>query len=59
LISAQFGMLSALVGNVIRVGQPWSQLLPSAVGLLVVITTFIRLAREGRSTATLPATQPA
>jgi uncharacterized membrane protein len=59
LISAQFGMLSALVGNVIRVGQPWSQLLPSAVGLVVVIMTFLRLARDDQAIAAIPATQPA
>ena len=45
LVSSQFGMLSALVGNVVRVGQPWSQLLPSAVGVLVIGYYFWRLGR--------------
>lgn len=36
MVSALFAMVSALVGNVVRVGQPWSQLLPSALGLAVI-----------------------
>ncbi len=43
LIGSLFGMLSALVGNVVRVGQPWSQILPSAVGALVIAYYFARL----------------
>jgi uncharacterized membrane protein len=46
LIASTFGMLSALVGNVVRVGQPWSQLLPSALGLAVATYFFVRLYRE-------------
>jgi hypothetical protein len=55
MISAQFGMLSALIGNVVRVGQPWSQLLPSALGMLVVVVTFVRLARAMKTSAPGPA----
>jgi uncharacterized membrane protein len=46
LIAATFGMLSALVGNVVRVGHPWSQLLPSALGLTVAAYFFLQLYRE-------------
>lgn len=49
LIASVFGMLSALIGNVVRVGQPWSQILPSAVGVLVIAYYFIRLYRQGKS----------
>ena len=33
--AALFGMLSALIGNTVRTGQPWSQLAPPLSGLLV------------------------
>ena len=46
LIASVFGMLSALIGNVVRIGQPWSQILPSAVGVLVITYYFIRLYRQ-------------
>ena len=45
LIASQFGMLSALIGNVVRFGQPWSQIAPSVVGLLVVGYFFWKLGR--------------
>ncbi|HTL15000.1 MAG TPA: hypothetical protein VL251_07880 [Thermomonas sp.] len=48
LIACVFGMLSALVGNVVRVGQPWSQILPSALGALVIAYYFARIHREDR-----------
>jgi uncharacterized membrane protein len=41
LVASLFGMLSAAGGNLFPVGQPWSQLLPSALGL-VTIAAFIR-----------------
>jgi len=41
-----FGMLSAFVGNVVRMGQPWSQLMPSAAGLLVILFFFLKLGRH-------------
>lgn len=48
LISSIFAMLSALVGNVVRFGQPWSQMLPSAAGVLVIGYFFHRLSVENR-----------
>lgn len=45
LISAQFAMLSAFTGNVVRAWYPWPQLLPSAVGMAVIGWTFWRLSR--------------
>jgi uncharacterized membrane protein len=46
MLAALFGMLSALVGNVVRWGQPWSQLLPSLLGLIVIGVVFWRLSRQ-------------
>lgn len=46
LLSSFFAMLSALVGNVVRVGQPWSQIGPSAVGMLTILYFFLRLHRQ-------------
>lgn len=43
MVSALFAMVSALVGNVVRVGQPWSQLLPSVLGLMVIAVEAWRL----------------
>ena len=43
LIASIFAMLSALVGNVVRIGQPWSQVAPSAIGFLVIFYFFIKL----------------
>lgn len=42
LNAALFAMLSAATGNLIRVGQPWSQLLPTVVGFCVVAWCFWR-----------------
>jgi uncharacterized membrane protein len=49
LLSALFGMLSAFVGNVVRVGQPWSQLVPSAAGILVIIYFFFQIYRSEKA----------
>jgi uncharacterized membrane protein len=49
LIASQFGMLSALIGNVVRIGQPWSQIAPSVVGLMVVGYFFWKLGRGSPS----------
>jgi uncharacterized membrane protein len=46
MVSSIFAMLSAFVGNVIRFGQPWSQLLPSVAGVLVIAYFFVRLSRD-------------
>lgn len=36
VFSALFGMVSAFVGNVVPWGQPWSQVAPSAIGILLI-----------------------
>lgn len=54
MTASVFAMLSALVGNVVRVGQPWSQLLPSAMGLVVIAYFFLRLARAKHQAPALP-----
>jgi len=46
LVCALFAMLSALVGNVVRFAQPWSQLLPSVLGMIVIVGFFIRMPRR-------------
>jgi uncharacterized membrane protein len=46
LIASVFGMLSALIGNVIRFGQPWSQILPSAIGVFVIAYYFSQIYRQ-------------
>lgn len=51
LIASVFGMLSALVGNVIRAGQPWSQIAPSAAGVVVIAYFFSRIHRDSRRVA--------
>lgn len=42
LLASLFGMISAAVGNTVRVGQPWSQVLPSALGLAVIVFFCVR-----------------
>ncbi len=53
MVSALFGMISAFVGNVVRWGQPWSQIAPSVVGMLVIFYWWWRVA--GKPTATFKA----
>ena len=48
LIASLFGMLSSLVGNTVRIGQPWSQIVPSALGLICIGYIFYKLYREDR-----------
>ncbi|MBX9927360.1 MAG: hypothetical protein K2X99_00475 [Gemmatimonadaceae bacterium] len=45
--AALFGMIAALVGNTVRAYQPWSQLLPIVVGLIVIAGFVIQLAQRG------------
>ena len=45
LNAALWGMVSALAGNVLRSAQPWSQLVPIALGGLVIGVMFLRMAR--------------
>ena len=46
IVASLFAMLSAFVGNVIRFGQPWSQILPSVLGFVVILWFFRLLARR-------------
>lgn len=46
LVASLFAMLSALVGNVVRAGQPWSQIAPSVIGLLTIAFFFVQLRRR-------------
>jgi hypothetical protein len=48
ILGCLFGMLSAAVGNTVRVGQPWSQLAPSVIGLLAVLWCWLRTYRAQR-----------
>ena len=50
ILSTLFGMLSAFVGNVIRFGQPWSQMLPSLIGSILILWFFIKIYRNERKT---------
>lgn len=54
LVASLFGMLSAAIGNMVRVGQPWSQLLPSVLGVAVIAVCIWRDHRSRR----LPALSP-
>jgi uncharacterized membrane protein len=45
VLSAFAGMVSAFVGNVVPWGQPWSQVAPSAIGMLL-ISYFIGQSRR-------------
>jgi uncharacterized membrane protein len=57
LISALFAMLSAATGNLIRVGQPWSQLLPSVLGAAAILWFFGRNWRTQRRATPLSLTE--
>lgn len=48
LISSLFGMLSALVGNTVRIGQPWSQIIPSILGFIFISYFFYKLYNEDK-----------
>jgi uncharacterized membrane protein len=50
--AALFGMISAFVGNTVRAWQPWSQLLPSVIGVLAILVQAWRLARAGKRAGT-------
>jgi uncharacterized membrane protein len=58
LIASIFAMLSALVGNVVRVGQPWSQIAPSAVGVLVIMYFFWQLHRQDKRRRVVAGSSP-
>jgi uncharacterized membrane protein len=48
ILGCLFGMLSAAVGNTVRVGQPWSQLAPSVLGGIVILCCWVRTYRAQR-----------
>lgn len=54
LVASLFGMLSSATGNLVRVGQPWSQLLPSLLGMVVVAVCIWRAHRAGVREALSP-----
>jgi uncharacterized membrane protein len=47
-VASLFGMLSAASGNTIRAGQPWSQLVPSAIGMATILFLMWRNWRRQR-----------
>lgn len=49
LISCLFGMISAFMGNSVPWGQPWSQIVPSAIGIIVIGYFFYRISLELKS----------
>lgn len=48
LVASLSGMLSAAAGNLVRIGQPWSQLLPSVLGMLTIAALIWCDVRQGR-----------
>ncbi|NML61437.1 hypothetical protein HHL21_10180 [Massilia sp. RP-1-19] len=46
LVASLFSMLSAAAGNLFPQGQPWSQLLPSALGIAAIAWFFWRESRR-------------
>ena len=56
LVSSFAALLSAFAGNVIQWGQPWSQILPSALGTALIVYFFVRLARGRERIAARAAT---
>jgi hypothetical protein len=46
MIAPLFGMVSAFVGNVVRFWKPWSQLTPTAVGIIVIAYFMIQIYRR-------------
>lgn len=50
MLGSLFAMLSAAVGNTVRIGQPWSQLAPSAIGLAVIAWCCVRQHRSSVQT---------
>lgn len=48
LVASLFDMLSAAAGNTVRAGQPWSQLAPSVLGVIVIAWFWARTWRAQR-----------
>ncbi len=49
LISSFAALTSAFAGNVLRGAQPWSQIAPSLLGVLLIVYYFARTARRQRA----------
>jgi len=58
MVASLFAMLSAAAGNLLTAGQPWSQLLPSALGMAAIALFFRREARAQRAALRLRAGTP-
>ena len=50
MTGAYFAMMSAGAGSLVREGQPWSQILPQAIGTLVMILFLVLHIRKARRT---------
>lgn len=50
LLASLFAMLSAAAGNLLRVGQPWTQLAPSVLGLICIVWCWRRQYRRDSQT---------
>lgn len=59
MVASLFGMVSSAAGNLLTAGQPWSQLLPSMLGLIVIGVLVWREARLQRSLRLRAGTPPA
>lgn len=53
VVSALSGMVSAFVGNAVRWGQPWSQIAPSAIGVLLIAYFVAQAVADRRTWATM------
>lgn len=49
LLASLFGMLSSFIGNTVRIGQPWTQIIPSACGMIFISYFFYRIYREDKN----------
>ncbi len=54
LVACLFGMLSAAAGNLLPAAQPWSQLLPSVLGLITIVWCMVRTYRAQGRIGTAP-----
>ena len=49
IVASLFGMLSAAIGNLVPHGQPWSQLVPSAMGMATIGWFFWKETRRAKT----------
>lgn len=54
LLASLFAMLSAAAGNLLRVGQPWTQLAPSVLGLICIAWCWRREYQRERQVLNAP-----